>query len=88
MASSRRLEAPTEFPTRRAGGAKKSRFRSAIWLIRHMCEHLGLDDLGASDVLDFGCGVKFTQAFVNCFQPVRRYVGVDVYREMIEFPPR
>jgi hypothetical protein len=53
-----------------------------------MCEDLGLDDLGASDVLDFGCGVKFIQALVNCPQPVRRYVGVDVYREMIEFPPR
>ena len=35
--------------------------------------------------LDFGCGVRFAQAIVNRGIPVGRYVGVDVYREMIEF---
>jgi SAM-dependent methyltransferase len=58
---------------------------SAVGAIEHMCADLGLADLGSSDVLDVGCGVKFTQALLNHDAPVQRYVGVDVYREMIEF---
>ena len=50
-----------------------------------MCADLGLEDLGTSDVLDVGCGVKFTQALLNRDAHVQRYVGIDVYREMIEF---
>jgi len=34
-------------------------------LIDLVAESLGLRDLGASDVLDVGCGVRFTQAIVN-----------------------
>jgi len=50
-----------------------------------MCEHLGLGDLGATNLLDFGCGVKFTQALLGNALPIRHYTGVDVYRDMIEF---
>jgi SAM-dependent methyltransferase len=50
-----------------------------------MCEHLGLEDLGGSEVLDFGCGVRFTQAFLNYGLPIKRYVGVDVHAGLIEF---
>jgi SAM-dependent methyltransferase len=69
-------------------GAEKSEESSideGVWLIEHMCSHLGVADLGQCDVLDFGCGVKFTQAFINRRLPIRRYVGVDVDREVIEF---
>ena len=38
---------------------------SAVRAIEHMCADLGLEDLGMSDVLDVGCGVKFTQALLN-----------------------
>jgi len=50
-----------------------------------MCADLGLENLEGLDVLDFGCGVRFAQAIVNRGLAVARYVGVDVYREMIEF---
>lgn len=58
---------------------------SVPWLVEHMCEHLGIPDLAETEVLDVGCGVKFTQAFLGRGIPVKRYVGVDVYREMIDF---
>jgi SAM-dependent methyltransferase len=58
---------------------------SAVWLIEHMCEQLGLENLGNCEVLDFGCGVKFTQALINKSLPIKKYVGVDVYGEMIDF---
>jgi SAM-dependent methyltransferase len=58
---------------------------AAVWLIGHMCDHLGVRDLGNLDVLDFGCGVRFTQAFLNRSLPIGHYVGVDVSREVIDF---
>jgi SAM-dependent methyltransferase len=58
---------------------------NAVWLIDHMSTHLGVANLEGLDVLDFGCGVRFAQAIVNRRLPIRRYVGVDVYRDMIEF---
>jgi SAM-dependent methyltransferase len=58
---------------------------SAVWLIGHMCEQLGLEDLGGSEVLDFGCGVRFSQAFLKYGLPIKRYVGVDLHAGLIEF---
>jgi SAM-dependent methyltransferase len=58
---------------------------SAAWLIEYMCRQVGLVDLRDTELLDMGCGVKFTRLFVNDQIPIKRYAGVDVYREMIEF---
>jgi SAM-dependent methyltransferase len=58
---------------------------SAAWLIEHMCREVGLTDLRDTELLDMGCGVKFTRLFVNHGLAIKQYVGVDVYREMIEF---
>lgn len=57
----------------------------AVWLIDHMCEHVGIPDLGAVDVLDFGCGVRFTQVLLNRGLPIKHYVGVDVSHEVVDF---
>ncbi len=58
---------------------------AAVWLIGHMCDHIGARDLGGLDVLDVGCGVRFTQAFLNRGVPIKHYVGVDVSRPVIDF---
>lgn len=58
---------------------------AAVWLIDHMCEQVGASDLGGLDVLDFGCGVRFTQAFLNRGVPIKHYVGVDVSSPVIDF---
>jgi SAM-dependent methyltransferase len=58
---------------------------SASFLIRYVCDKLGLVDLSAQEVLDVGCGTKFTQAFLNRQIPINRYVGIDVHYEMISF---
>jgi len=47
-------------------------------------ERLGLKDLRESDVLDVGCGVRFTQAIINRDIPIKSYTGVDVHRPLIE----
>jgi hypothetical protein len=58
---------------------------SALFLIRHACGLLGITDISHQGVLDDGCGTKFTDARVNHGLPIKRYVGVEVYGEMIEF---
>lgn len=75
-------------PSRLKRGAYKDQettIESAVYLIRYMCDRLGIADLSVWDMLDVGCGTKFTQAFVDRGLPVGSYVGVDVYAEMIDF---
>ena len=44
-----------------------------------------MPDLGTSAVLDMGCGTKMTQAFIGRDLPIRRYVGMDVFSDMIDY---
>jgi SAM-dependent methyltransferase len=71
----------------RKGGFKddEDAVRYGTWGIQRMCEELGVDDLGESEVLDIGCGFSLTQAIVNRGLPIRRYAGVDVSEEIIGF---
>jgi SAM-dependent methyltransferase len=85
MAGGSKLHVPLKF---RRGALKvdeEESIDSAVSLIANMCAKVGIEDLRDTELLDFGCGVKFTQAFLNRSLPLKRYVGVDVYREMIEF---
>ena len=78
---------PLTIPEHLTRGAPVDRgsTQAVLWLIEHMCAHVGIPDLAAADVLDMGCGVKFTTTILNEGVPVKRYVGVDVFKEMIEF---
>ncbi len=57
-------------------------------LINLVVDRLGLRDLSDSDVLDIGCGVRFTQAIINRDIPIKSYTGVDVHRPLIEYLQR
>jgi SAM-dependent methyltransferase len=81
---SRRLEVPRRF-TRGAMADEEWEMDSAAWLVEYMCERVGLADLHQTEVLDMGCGVKFTKLFLNHLVPIGHYVGVDVNQGMIEF---
>lgn len=58
---------------------------SGVWLLEWMRLQIGFESYADKKVLDFGCGVRFTQAIINTEYPMGRYLGVDVYRPMIEF---
>jgi SAM-dependent methyltransferase len=79
------LHVPARFRRNYSVDDEEAIIDEAVWLIDHMCKHLGIPDLAESEVLDFGCGVRFTQAFLNRNLPIKRYVGVDAYGDMIEF---
>jgi SAM-dependent methyltransferase len=59
--------------------------RYGVCGIERMCQVLDLEDLRDIEVLDVGCGFAFTVALINRSLPVRRYVGIDVNEEMVEF---
>ncbi len=53
-------------------------------LLAYMSDTLGLPDLGTSDVLDVGCGTKFTEAILKYGIVIGSYTGIDVYKPMID----
>jgi SAM-dependent methyltransferase len=57
-------------------------------LLQLVIERLGLNDLSESDVLDVGCGVRFTQAIINRDIPIKSYTGVDVDSALIGYLQR
>jgi len=58
---------------------------SGARLLERMRVRLGFDTFADKHLLDFGCGVRFTQAIINSELPVGRYVGVDNHLPVIEF---
>lgn len=79
------LKVPREL--RRGGRAndEEDSVTSGLGLINLICRELGIPDLGGKSLLDMGCGTKLIQAFLTYELPLAAYVGVDVYREQIEF---
>jgi SAM-dependent methyltransferase len=59
--------------------------QSGSWLLERLRERLGVTSLAELHLLDFGCGVRFTQAIVNCDVKIGSYTGVDCYSDMIDF---
>lgn len=58
---------------------------SGSWLLERLQARLSLPDLSQIHLLDFGCGVRFTQALINRRIPIASYTGVDCFPEMIHF---
>jgi len=58
---------------------------TGLRLLNYMCERLGISSLAGLEMLDFGCGSRFAQAIINHQVPLARYVGIDVYKEMIDY---
>ena len=54
-------------------------------LISYMCKRIGIDSLAGLDVLDLGCGVRFTEALLNLELPIGSYTGLDVSEPVIDF---
>ena len=59
--------------------------QSGAWLLERMRQHIGFASYAKVKLLDFGCGVRFTQAIINSGLSIGKYFGVDVYRPMIKF---
>jgi len=58
---------------------------SGCWLLDRMRKQIGLESYANKRLLDFGCGVRFSQAIINRKLSIGDYIGVDVCLPMIEF---
>lgn len=58
---------------------------SAREMINLMAERLGLGDFSNTDILDVGCGTRFSAYMINNRVPVKSYTGIDVNSEIISF---
>jgi len=77
---------PLAFETpylRNFGQNKTNTILNAVTLIKRMCAATGRPDLGQTDLLDIGCGVRFSQAILTHDLPLKSYRGVDVFGEMV-----
>jgi SAM-dependent methyltransferase len=54
-------------------------------LLEYICRRMGICSLAGMELLDFGCGSRFADAIINRNVPLKSYVGIDVYKEMIDF---
>jgi 2-polyprenyl-3-methyl-5-hydroxy-6-metoxy-1,4-benzoquinol methylase len=54
-------------------------------LLTSLARRLGRRDLGGLDLLDVGCGVRFTQTLINRSLPFNSYTGIDVYLPVVEW---
>lgn len=46
---------------------------------------MGYSDLSGKDVLDIGCGVRFTQTIINHDLPIKSYTGIDINEPLIRY---
>ena len=58
---------------------------SAVVNLNRIAVLTGYSDWSNLHVLDYGCGVKFSQALLQYCVKVGSYTGLDVYTKMIEF---
>jgi len=72
----------------RRGGRLEESERSvedALKIIALVCRNLGIDNLAESRILDMGCGYRMAKAIIEQDVLIKEYVGLDVFRDMIEF---
>ncbi|HEY0396272.1 MAG TPA: class I SAM-dependent methyltransferase [Candidatus Elarobacter sp.] len=80
-----RLVVPESLQRNHPNVAERGYEETGEYLLRLFANRIGKQDLSGVDVLDVGCGVRFTQAIVNRGIPIRSYTGVEVSSAIVDF---
>jgi len=83
-----KLDVPAGFRKGVLRGDQKKSIASGLETLRYIAEMLEVRDFKDWDILDYGCGVKFTQAFLQYDLPMKSYYGIDIDKRMISFLKR
>ncbi len=81
----RHLDVPKEFNRNAANIAALGAENTGQQLIELAMHQTGRVTLANVDVLDVGCGVRFTQALINRAIPIGSYTGIEVGRSIVDF---
>jgi hypothetical protein len=80
-----RLHVPKEYRRGRFKGEERKSIESAIINLKRIATLTKRNDWSSQKILDYGCGVKFTQALIQYGIGPQAYVGMDVFKEMIQY---
>jgi len=80
-----RLEVPEKFKRNAASVRALGIENTGQKLMELAMIESGRESLDGVDVLDVGCGVRFTQTIINRSIPIGSYTGIEVNSEIIEF---
>lgn len=80
-----RLHIPEEFRRGALRGDEKTSIESAVNNLKRIATLTERDDFSNLKILDYGCGVKFSQALIQYEVEVRAFVGMDVFHQMIKY---
>jgi len=64
---------------------QKESILTALEAFKYIAGLLEITDYSNMDILDYGCGVKFSQAILQFDIPVKSYTGIDIDADMIAF---
>ena len=79
-----RLPIPKPFRRGRLRDHERMSIESAVRNLKGIATRTGRANWSTQRVLDFGCGVKISQALIQYDVDVRAYVGMDVHEGMID----
>lgn len=79
------IDIPSQFNRNSPGVVALGPDNTGQLLIELATREAGLTSLSHVDVLDVGCGVRFTQALINRSIPIRSYTGIDVHQPLVEY---
>ena len=80
-----RLHVPKELHRNARGVAAAGYEHTGQLLINLATQSVGLENLEDVDVLDVGCGVRFTMTIINRKIPIKSYTGLEVSRPIVKF---
>ena len=83
-----RLEVPDSLQRNHPCVAQRGYENTGQTLLELIAHRTGFSTLGDVDVLDVGCGVRFTQAIVNRGIPIKSYTGIEVSAPIVDFLTR
>jgi SAM-dependent methyltransferase len=79
------IDIPEKFNRNAPGVRKVGVEKTGSILIKLACEKVGFSDLSDKDVLDIGCGSRFTQTIINLDLSIGSYSGIDVNMPLISY---
>jgi SAM-dependent methyltransferase len=81
----KRLEIPPEYNRNAPDVVARGVEETGARLINMTMAKLGLSTLADKDILDGGCGTRFTLTLINREIPIRSYTGIDVAPHLIHY---
>jgi SAM-dependent methyltransferase len=54
-------------------------------IMQLVLDKLGMKDYSATDILDVGCGSRFTLTIINRKIPVKSYTGIEINTDIVDF---